>query len=286
MIMRIKISEKQLKDIIVETIKSYSEELNFGSDDFMSENEISEYNIKMPNECDDSYVRNGINEGLIMSYPFEKVVKSLKKKFRFNDEQVIHRTIENNGEFVTLISIILPFNSTKTELGNIDNFMNTCGFFKTQVFKRIGESANGILIYEPKYSHDISNKIREECSVIYHSAPNICLNKILKRGLVPSNKNALFYYPDRAYCMIGDYMTKEQLLTLKNVQMVRNHQRPQDRNPYDDLKYSLLTIDVDKIPMDVKMYIDPMAPNAFFTYDVIPPNAIISVSPFTLNNNI
>ena len=85
-------------------------------------------------------------------------------------------------------------------------------------------------------------KIRKECSVIYHSTPNIYLSKILKNGLVPSHKNALFFYPDRSYCMLGDYMSKEQLLALKNVQMVRNSQNPQYKNPYDDLKYSLLML--------------------------------------------
>ena len=29
-----------------------------------------------------------------------------------------------------------------------------------------------------------------------------------------------------------------------------------------------------------------MAPKAFFTYDIIPSNAIINITPFTLNNNI
>ena len=280
-----KINDKQLNKIINYSIKKYLKKMNSGDKHKIEEN-IPKINYKIPSYSDTEYVMKYINEGLITTYPYEKVIKSIKRKFYLYDDQVSYNTINNDGEFVTLIYIMLPNKSTKSEIGDIDNFMNTCGYFRIQNFQKIEDTNYGILIYEPKYSHNISEKIRKECSVIYHSTPNIYLNKILKNGLVPSHKNALFFYPDRSYCMLGDYMSKEQLLALKNVQMVRNSQNPQYKNPYDDLQYSLLTIDVNKIPKDVKMYSDPMAPKAFFTYDIIPSNAIINITPFTLNNNI
>ena len=86
-------------------------------------------------------------------------------------------------------------------------------------------------------------------------------------------------YPDRIYCMRGDNLTKEQLGILKNVQTVRNHS-VQNNNKQNE--YVLLTIDVKKLPETIKMYIDPMSPNAILTHDNIPPTSIIKYEDFTL----
>ena len=74
--------------------------------------------------------------------------------------------------------------------------------------------------------------------------------------------------------MKGDTLKSHQKEVLKAVQYIRNL-----GISFDD-KYSLLTIDVSKIPDDVMMYNDPNAEDAIFVYDNIPPSAIVKVEDF------
>ena len=81
-------------------------------------------------------------------------------------------------------------------------------------------------------------------------------------------------------------MTKEQKQVHKNMQKVRaKHVDINNPNNKDDNTYCLLTIDVSRIPDDVKFMVDPMAPRAVFTYDNIPPSAIVSYKRYYLSFN-
>lgn len=91
----------------------------------------------------------------------------------------------------------------------------------------------------------------------------------------------MFFYPDRIFFMVGDKLNANQLDALKDIQNTRNTNIDLYSN-IEDKEYVLLTIDISKLPNDIKFYCDPLAFGAIFTYDNIPPNAIINIEPFTL----
>ena len=104
---------------------------------------------------------------------------------------------------------------------------------------------------------------------MYHATPSIYLDKIMKIGLTPKTKNSLGNYPDRIYMTIGNHLTQEDLMLFGALQNLRGN-----KDIYDNNEYSILQIDVKKLPNNMKMYIDPRANNAVFTYDNIKPECL------------
>ena len=229
----------------------------------------------------DSIDTNRIDEGLIKTYPPQKTKDYVIRKYDLDDNQVQIQPIDNGIMTTEFICIIVPKSIDNNTIGSIKHDMKTCGYFLNRPQKQIENTPYIGLVFEPKFSKDISDIVREKYKYLYHSAPKIYLESIKEKGLVPKSKNSLFLYPDRTFLMTGDWLTNTQVNALKNIQDVRSRNANR-KNPKERMEYILIKLQVSKLPPDIKLYCDPMTQDAIFTYDNIPPNAIIDIRPFTL----
>jgi hypothetical protein len=128
-----------------------------------------------------------------------------------------------------------------------------------------------IMEFDPKFASDATGYVRDNMHYLYHSAPNKVVDKILKQGLTPRESvKGLFQYDGRVYLMMGDYLNEDQIEILNNVV---NYHKKMGKDEYNN-GYSILRIDLDKVPEDVKFYIDAAALDAVYTRNTIPPQAI------------
>lgn len=279
------LSEGQLREIIKKTVERYINNLNKHKGNLRIEGKTFDHKKVIQSITDRWSISNELNESLIMTYPSEKVRKNILRKFNLEDSQV--EIVENETEegVVELISVILPKNSTQELIGNVKNEMKYCGYHLSnkEMKPYCGGSVYGVLVFEPDYSKDVSQKIREKCKYLYHCTDTVYIDKILKKGLIPKSNNSIYMFPDRVYCMKGDDLSMVQIESLYNIQQAHNSTMPQLQNPKESLDYCLLTIDVNKLPQDIKIYSDPFSKGAIFTNDNIPPYSIVNVQPFTLS---
>lgn len=279
------ITETQLKTIIKDCLNKYLVESQKGVNSFrvdVTPNEIEDIRKSLP-KTEDEIVKHWLKEGLISSYPSQKIKNILMNTFGLSERQIVFNTTDTGEKNVETITLILNSKITSDDLGRLINKMNACGYFPICGFEQYKRNKDlGEITFEPKFTQDIGSKIREKCQYLFHVTPSVMIGKIRKNGLIPKSKNTIFQYPDRIYFMEGDMLTYSQILSLKNIQIVRNNTNPQGTNPKDNLNYSLLTLALEKIPKDVKFYKDPLAKNAVFTYDNIPASSIIKIQDFTL----
>ena len=230
----------------------------------------------------DSFDNNSlIGEGLIKTYPIDKSIRYIARKYGLAPQQVQVRPMDNGIKTVDIICLILPNNIDGNTLGDIKHDMKACGYFNNQEPIQIENINYFLLTFEPKFSEDVSEMVREKYHYLFHSAPSIYSEKIARNGLIPKSKNSLFFYPDRTFLMMGDSLNSRQLNVLKNVQNRRNA-HVDNNNPIETKEHVLVTIDVSKLSTNIRFYCDPLAHGAIFTYDNIPPNAIANIEPFTL----
>ena len=218
----------------------------------------------------ENMLKDEINEGLIKSYDINKVKNMACKKFNLNDFQVEITKRRNNGILNNQIVFMLDENTSKNIVGDLIHFMNTCGYYKLLNPRHY----KGLLIitFEQKFAKDITNIVKTY-KYLYHATPSINVNKILKNGLIPKHKNNVFSYPDRIYLMgtKTDELSNHQLCIMKMIQDFR------DKTEHlDDNEYTILQIDIKKLPENIKFYSDPSIPdgNGVYTFDNIPNYAI------------
>lgn len=167
---------------------------------------------------------------------------------------------------------------SKEVAGNVKHRMETCGYF---LCKRPQLMASGIVYqFEPKFSTDITHELVS--GKLYHMTNKIYLKKIMKYGLTPRSKNSSYSYPDRIYLM--RYIDKQVINQLSNVRKARERNIIQGQNPEEKNEYVLLTIDTDRLSDNVRFYADPMS-RGVFTYNNIPPSAIVDIQPFNTTEN-
>ena len=226
-----------------------------------------------------------IGEGLITTYPLNKTINHITRKYGLQDNQV-QITATNNGVMsIGIISIILPRSVDSNVLGNIKHDLQTYGYFMSENPTQIPNTNYFSISFEPKFTKDITELIKQNCRYLYHSAPKIYVDKIIKNGLIPKSKNDALFYPDRVFFMVGDDISNKQRKIIKNIQNERNKNIDncnKHKNPKENKEYVLLTIDITKLPENITFHSDPMAHGAIFTYDNIPPSSIIKIEPFTL----
>ena len=265
------LSREELNRIIEKVLEKYKEEINTNGSARTSkppkdEDEIlSGLNYGNPKlfELLKKYGKDSINESLMFTFDPQKTKNIVCRKFNLFPSQfyIIDNT---NGQKV---DIILPENLPNATIGEIKHLMGTCGYF--QCFDIIHDNGYIHLFFEAHLPKDVTKEVISNLDYLFHATPTIYVNKILKLGLSPKHKNTLFFYPSRIYCMKGNNLSKEQISTLKNVQ----NQRKKGKH-YDDNQYTILTIDTSKLPNGIKFYVDPNAPDAVYTHQNIPPNAI------------
>ena len=208
-----------------------------------------------------------VDEGLIKSYDTDQVINIMQRKFKLDSEAIYSCDYELDGEITKLIFVKLPKNSNKKIKGDLEHYLGVCGYFLAR--KCETDDGRDVFIYEANFGKDVTDLVKNNYDCLFHSTPIIYLSKILKIGLVPRAKSSIFLYPDRVYCMKGNHLRDNQIITLKDIQTTRSVD-----DPNVDNRHVILIIDIKKIPNNVKFFIDPKCDDAIYTHDNIPPDAI------------
>lgn len=242
---KIKINEKQLKDIIHNDIYKVS----YG-------NPLS---LMMYDE---------INEGYYASYPIEKVKKYITNMFNLNEWQFIIHKNENDDTYTCSILIYVDNTPISNKISNLDKAMSLCGYFRGIVDD---DMLNGkrikVIQYEPRFQ-DNANEFVKENKFLYHITPSYYKDKILANGFTPKSKNKIFNYPDRIYFFTAKNK-KDELLGLAL------YYDEKVTNGLNDSKYALFELDGNALSDKVTFFHDPNLNNAVYTKENVPPNYII-----------
>lgn len=140
-------------------------------------------------------------------------------------------------------------------------------FFNYHITEISKVNNSDFIVIEPKYSEDVTNKLRSKTDIFYHITSKSNINKILKRGLTPHVgktriQGGYRYFPDKVF------------LIASSEHVVDDIERIIGNKNYDD--YAIIRIDLSC--HNIGLYVDDYynSENIVYTYESIPP-AIISV---------
>ncbi len=240
-------------------------------------------------EYDMLYFRNGHNpivedfillkenklvEGYYKTYPVDVMLRYISTMF---GTQIIDANAqEYDGYMVVRIKI------DKHNYNNLNKAMMLCGY--NLDMKEDAEDGTIILQYSPIYTENLSDNVYGQ-KYLYHVTPSYNKKRILQSGLFPKSSNDIFDYPGRVYLFLGNNVDTTTLIS--NAYDLYTA-KPRVNNPKDDrynkdIIWTIVKVDVSKLPENIKFYNDPLWDKmAVYTYDNIPPSAIIETNDYYL----
>jgi hypothetical protein len=250
MVKRVHVYESQFKDIL-NPIPSY-------------DNMLYLYETMEEGE------KKTILEGLIKSYPPEKIAKYIENYF---NGEVKTRIVNPND--IEMIVANMP-NDNNYEEAMIKIMDNLCGYKMAK--KGISTSGDEIeLIFEPKFQKSVNDEMREH-EMLIHVSPSYNREKILKMGFCPKFKNEIFNYNDRIY-FYSDRSQPEAVLSLS---LSLAYSKDNERNGHI---FDFYMIDPRKVDRNIQFHRDGMTSSgvAYWTYDNVPSNCIIDIRRMQCN---
>lgn len=205
-------------------------------------------------KVDGKYVAKHPKYGL----PPEEVIDTIEDTYHLEDWQIIKRPNQ--------ISIIVA------DIGNnktmIESDMKYMGYFLSiSEPVHIEDMKWCKMRFEPRMQEDESNRIKQY-GLLLHISPTGNTESIMKNGIIPNSKNKYYKYPNRVYLFKGDIQYR--FLKRFGRGMARANGLP------DSTAYTVFEVDTEKLPDDIKFYIDPNLDEGVYTEHTIPPEAIIS----------
>lgn len=216
-------------------------------------------------------MRLPLSEGLIKTYPLEKTISYIKAYFNLSDDDIYPLHAENGRE---QIAIKVPIVGNNLEL--VKKAFALCGYYLGYP-KDENIQSNKIyeLQFEKKYDDDFSKELKEHETTLYHVTPIYYAEKIKRIGITPRSRNKEFGYPDRSYFVIGSarpilpYLVWELYASAEN--------------KLHNGKYAAFSIGLNKVPKEMRFYLDPNSKYSVYTYENIAPNAIIGVEEISVS---
>ena len=213
-----------------------------------------------------------LNEALINTYPVDKTVEYISSYFDFITEQIEVYKVEAENNIYHII-VYIPVIKDNLEL--LEKAMSLCGYYLgCPKRKNIKKGQFNKLQFEPLVQKDESKIIRKEEIKLFHLTPYYNVGKIKHIGFSPRSKNYIFEYPGRVYFMRGS--TDEEIIKSFGKNLCSKNASEGNNN-----EYALITIDVNKIPENVKMYYDPNFTFGIYVTENIRPNVIIDIKKIT-----
>ena len=215
-----------------------------------------------------------INEGLITTYDSNIVLDAICKSFhlRKNGNHIENmimvlknkETIYIGDAFLIkgendedIIKIVLDTNENFIE--TIKQRMSKYGWSLYRRDKNLNNKTE--FMFEKRYPECFTTtQLLKVINSLYHVAPNGVINKILKQGLVPKTSKTLGFSNEPRIYLWLQRMNDIDWSTMINLR----------RNDHG----KTLKIDLTKLDLDHKFYIDQRIPNALFSLEPIPPSAI------------
>jgi hypothetical protein len=213
-----------------------------------------------------------LNEGLIHTYPIDKTIEYIKKRFNLGDRQISKSKMENGVE---QILVIFPCVNNNEKM--LIKAFNLCGYHLSYPkLDNIVKNNWMILQFEPKFQDDISQTIKKTEKYLLHITPKYNLKKILNIGLSPKTKNNLFDYPNRIYLLKGSTPPNEIMFLI-------NKLHEANQNEFNDGEYALILLNINELSDNISLFLDSNFENGLFTTDYIKPNAIYNVEIININ---
>jgi hypothetical protein len=217
-----------------------------------------------------------IYEGLIITHDLDKSVNVLSNLL---DDFSIFYSIEKSDEYRAFkIKIENPSKLTIFHYEKLFNTINNLGYFqsayklsksgmtksyKWSIFDDFIRNINKKielleLIIESKKDKELNNLPKK----LYHLTTDKNINKILKIGLIPKNKNKRSFHLDRIY------LTDK----LENIYKLLDKFIFDNKINNKSEKYIILEIDTTNL--DIKLYLDPKFKDGVYTEENIGPEYI------------
>lgn len=262
----IKLTENDLKNIIKKSVERVFEE--------------NDYSQLLLVPLDENTIRNQLVEGLIISYPLEKVVSYISKSFMldrnmnnylsnpYNKYGVIISLKSNNSTDVIMVALRKGINGVYEQI--VNSMENLCGWQLSCVVNNT-PTANGypkwfinshyILQFEKRIDNDATEDVFSRKN-IYHVCPLSKIEKIKHIGLTPRDSTW------------SDFKHKGRIYFYLNKPNISNISKEFSRKNVVTNGYALLTIDLSLIDKTTQFFYDPRQPGGVITTDNIPPQAI------------
>ena len=144
------------------------------------------------------------------------------------------------------------------------------------------ESSWKQLEFHPRFQQKINEEIRKH-KYLYHIAPERCVDKIMRQGLVAKSSNMLYDYPGRVYLILDNIETPDGLfcvdrrLLIMFARKLYGEKKQVNKPEYvNDKSFCIFRIDISKINDSVDFYNDFTEDSvpAIFTADYINPDAL------------
>ncbi len=171
----------------------------------------------------------------------------------------IYPQLEVGGTHPIIVAVV---RNNEMLLKQLDQAFGLCGYYKTYGGTESENLPDGFiqLQYEPRYS-DNEDRCVKEIGILYHVTPTKHVDKILKNGLCPRANNKTFKYPPRVYFLLGNVSYNYLLdliaaLAYGSVTQSDNEYALIDDNDNIETKWTILAINVSKLPKDIKFYDD------------------------------
>ena len=206
-----------------------------------------------------------LSEGLIRTYPLEKTISYIKDYFNLSNDDIYPVHAENGREQIAINVQIVGNN-----LELVKKAFALCGYYlgypreENLQPKKVYE-----LQFEKKYDDDFSKELREHENTLYHVTPIYYAEKIKHIGITPRSRNKQFGYPDRTYFVIGSAKSIIPYLASELYNSTDNKMH--------NGRYAVIAIDLNKVPKEMRFYLDPNLKYSVYTYENIAPNSIKGV---------
>lgn len=122
-----------------------------------------------------------------------------------------------------------------------------------------------VMGFDPKEQRSVTREARKYM-YLYHWTPVANLESIIENGIEPKSENDLYSYPPRVHLLKGDIDRK----VCCKVGWALFNQSKKNK----DGRYSLIKVDMGKVPEDIEFYGDPRFEHGFFTKETIPAEAL------------
>ena len=227
-----------------------------------------------------------LEEGLIRSYPVDKTLAYLNRCIQ---TPLIQASVVRCGNGVQGIQVSYPEYADNKEV--ITDILNSCGFYysydKDTYTETFGthEIVFHIALFEPKFNEEVDG-LRNEEKVLYHITHTSNEQRILKQGFTPRDNGSEMTYPPRIFFGRGSDGKQKALymgVNLYTKRIGRYNKEDSQRNNKDSRRndqYTLFTVDVAKMPNNIRFYGDPGSYTGVWTNDNVPPNCIVDVEHY------
>lgn len=220
--------------------------------------------ISLPPTFDDPlFKRKGsVNENIEKTIDIQKVRKSIMKKYELEDWQFKVKEASNEIK----VAVIVPHIGSNEKM--VIDDMTSMGYYFCQMWEqKIRGLIYTIIRFDPKHIKDITNLVRK-MEYLKHLTPKYNLESIKENGFIPLHKNEVFIYPPRIHFFKED-------TTDEDIDDIGKKLCETNSNSQNDGTYILFTIDVSRIPKNVKFTYDSCSDLAVCTEDSIPYDVVV-----------